>query len=278
MNQPGLTHISLSVDDVDGGARARRRLRRRGARRLQHRRGRVRPGSRRPARRAAPDGVPPPPRRAASYSRLGRARSDRSSDRLSAPYCGRVPERALERAACAASRIAPSASSTSSSSSAPNCTDGGAGRRRRASPAGIVGRRRRTAAPAGSSPGVDAGSRASSVGGGLAAHAHPARALAVAVLRRARGVGRVGDLRTASARGAFVVQLPAAREHERGGVPIAEIALGSRRVLVELDEPGLSLRRLEAERRRRRRAAARRAHRDVGTAIRCAATTSDRSS
>ena len=40
MNEPGLTHISLSVDDLDGDARTGSRVRRRGGRGLEHRRGR----------------------------------------------------------------------------------------------------------------------------------------------------------------------------------------------------------------------------------------------
>ena len=63
MNEPGLTHISLSVDDVDA---VLARVPEYGGEVLADSNigvGRVRPRSRRPARRAPPDGVPPPPRR-----------------------------------------------------------------------------------------------------------------------------------------------------------------------------------------------------------------------
>jgi len=53
------------------------------------------------------------------------------------------------------------------------------------------------------------------------------------------------------------VQLPTARENKPGRVAGAEVALGARRVVVEIDEPGFSLGRLEPERRRGRRTASR---------------------
>ena len=238
MNEPGLTHISLSVDDIDAVLRTRRRVRRRSDRRLEHRRGRVHQGPRRPARRAPADGVPPPPRRASSRSCL----------RL------RVAEGALEeRRAGVEDRaqrlfhvvvvVGAELHGGRAVGSRGRRRDLRASRRTRRRPvrARAVERaraRRRSGRPC-------AGTRA------------PARALAVAVRRRAGGVGSRRELRGVRLGRAFVVELPAAREHERRGVAVAEIALRARRVLVELDEPGLTLRRLEAKRHRRRRAAAR---------------------
>ena len=91
MNEPGLTHLSLSVDDIDGCARPRSRVRRRGDRVVEHRRRRVHPRSRRPVRRAAADGVPAPARRAGPALNDARRPSlpSRSRTRVATTACRR---------------------------------------------------------------------------------------------------------------------------------------------------------------------------------------------
>ena len=173
-----------------------------------------------------------------------------------------------------ASRIAPSASSTSSSSFGPNCTGRLAPAPSPRSRGGFVGaspsaRRRR-----GSSPGSRAGSRV--VGrGGLRRTRDAARAVAVAVLRRRRR-GRVAELRSRSARVRRAAPSRAgARARRRAGCrdrpACAPRARRARRARPDVASTGSGASPTPARRSPRARRAA-------GTAIRCAVTTSDRSS
>ena len=63
MNEPGLTHLSLSVDDVPATCARVRGVRGRGDRELRHRRGYLRPRPRRPAARAVAVDLPDRTRR-----------------------------------------------------------------------------------------------------------------------------------------------------------------------------------------------------------------------
>ena len=105
MNEPGLTHVSLSVDDVDAMLE---RVAEFGGEVLaddEHRGGRVRPRPGRPAPGAAPDGVPRLPRRRRRLS----DRAGRTAAAVRSGIAGGLERSGQERRVGGEQRIEPSA-------------------------------------------------------------------------------------------------------------------------------------------------------------------------